>query len=157
MTKLSIVSAILLAICNASAAVACKAAGAELFLRSVYAPYIAGNTEVAPTGDTAPRIFDTRLTRLIRRDQAQGPGEIGKLDQDPICDCQDFDRLKLRSVGLRCLGSNQATANVRFANGNTKVALTYTLTESGRGWRISDIRSKVMPSLVDFLQAATQR
>ncbi len=123
------------------------------FLRRIYAPYVAGDTTADPTGTAAPTIFDARLTALIRQDQVQLPGEIGMLDQNPICDCQDFDRLKLLSIKIYRRGVSRTTADVRFINGDTTSKLTYTLTWSRRGWRVTDIRTPDMPSLVGFLQA----
>ncbi len=128
---------------------------AAAFLRRIYAPYVAGDTTADPTGKAAPTIFDARLTALIRKDQTQSQGEIGVLDQNPICDCQDFDRIKLRSITFLHRNAIRATANVRFTNLHTTSVLKYTLTKSKRGWRVTDIATKDMPSLVAFLQAGT--
>ncbi len=94
---------------------------------------------------------------MIRKDQTQPTGEIGVLDQDPIWDCQDFDRLKLLSIKLYRRGVSRTTADVRFMNGDITSTLTYTLTRSLRGWRVTDIRTRDMPSLVGFLQAGMKQ
>jgi len=45
-------------------------------------------------------IFAPPLARAIRLDQKlAGPGEIGALDGDPICDCQDSDGYRPMSAG----------------------------------------------------------
>lgn len=126
-------------------------------MRRIYAPYIAGDTTIDSMGKIAPMIFDARLTALIRKDEAQPQGEIGALDSDPICDCQDFDRIKLRSIRFLRRTSNKATAKVRFTNLRTTSVLKYTLTKSMRGWRVTDIGYSDMPSLVAFLQAGNNR
>jgi hypothetical protein len=138
-------------------------AGPEAFLRHLYAPYVAGDTTADPTGKPAPTIFDARLTALIRRDQANAHGEVGALDGDPICDCQDFGPLKALSIKIqplgphRALGPHRVKASVRFINLNTATALTYELTRTGAGWRVTDIASPDMPSLVGLLKAGTAR
>ncbi len=128
--------------------------GPTAFLHHLYAPYLKGGTRVSPTGQAAPSIFDTRLTGLIRRDQQAAEGEVGALDQDPVCDCQDFDRLKALRVQLQPVSPGRSRALVSFQNGTAHVVLTYTLVMEPGGWRVADIGSPDMPSLVAFLQKA---
>lgn len=127
---------------------------AEAFLRGLYAPYLAGSTTVAPTDKAAPTIFDGHLTALIRKDQRNAKGEVGALDWDPICDCQDFERLTALSIKVRPAGPARAVATVDFMNGTTPASLTYTLVAGRSGWRVADIGSKDVPSLVDLLAKA---
>lgn len=86
------------------------------------------------------------------RGQCQGRG--GRLDGDPICDCQDFERLTALSIKVRLTGPGRATAEVRFMNGSTRSALTYTLVAQGSDWRVADIASQDTPSLVALLAKA---
>ena len=125
--------------------------GPAAFLRHLYAPYVAGNTEFDSTGKAAPTIFDSRLTALIRKDRASAHGEVGALDGDPICDCQDFEPLKALSIKVTPLGPSRAKAVVRFRNLDVSETLTYTLTRTGVGWRVTDIASPEMPSLIGLL------
>ena len=137
--------------------VACAGArreGPEAFLRRVYTPYVKGDQHVSPTGKNAAKIFDAHLTTLIRKDQANAKGEIGALDQDPICDCQDFNHLKSLSIKLRQGDRGRVVASVRFINGSTPVLLTYALNVTKSGWRVADIGSKGKPSLAAFLEKA---
>ncbi len=153
---LRVAAAAALAIAAAAATAADKAepATAEAFLRALYAPYLAGDQTVAPTDKAAPTIFDRRLTALIRKDQANAKGEVGALDSDPICACQDFERLTALSVKAQPVGPQRATAIVRFTNGTTHTTLTYTLVAGAAGWRVADIGSKDLPSLVELLTKA---
>lgn len=151
------VAAAALAACVAASAGASDKAGpetAEAFLRALYAPYLAGDTKVAPTDIAAPTIFDGHLTALIRKDQANAKGEVGALDWDPICACQDFERLTALSIKVRLVGPRRAIANLHFMNGTEPTSLTYTLVAGGSGWRVADIGSKDAPSLVDLLAKA---
>jgi hypothetical protein len=150
-------AAAVLALCVAASAAAAESAtpaSAEAFLRALYAPYLAGDTKVSPTGRAAPAIFDRRLTALIRKDQANAKGEVGALDGDPICDCQDFERLTELSIKVRPTGPGHAIADVRFRNGSSPSTLTYTLVAHGSGWRVADIASQDTPSLAALLTKA---
>ena len=155
MKTIRIVTAIAAAMLVAGSALAAPPgptlAGAEAFLRHLYAPYVAGDSKFDPTGDPASQIFDAHLLALIRKDQAASRGEVGALDGDPICDCQDFDRLRGLAIALRADGPGRAFAQVRFVNEGQPDALTYRLTMTRAGWRVSDIGDKDMPSLAGLL------
>jgi hypothetical protein len=129
---------------------------AKTFLHRLYAPYVAGDMSVAPTGKAAPTIFDRHLAALIRKDQSAARDEVGALDGDPICDCQDFEPLKSLSIDVRSLDVMRATATVRFVNGSRTTSLNYTLQRTRSGWRVADIGSEDMPSLVAYLEKATR-
>lgn len=131
-------------------------ASPQAFLRRLYAPYLAGDASVAPTGKAAPSIFDARLTALIRRDQRNARDEVGALDGDPICDCQDFEPLKSLSIAARPIGADGASATVSFTNGPRSVTLRYSLTRTRSGWRVSDIGSPDLPSLAAYLEKANR-
>lgn len=125
---------------------------AKAFLLRLYAPYLAGDMSLNPTGIAAPAIFDQRLTELIRTDQRNAKEEVGALDGDPICDCQDLERLQALRIAVRPLGNNKATAAVSFTNGPRSVSLRYYLTLTQSGWRVSNIGSPELPSLVAHLE-----
>ena len=155
MIRIRPLAALALAASLASTASAAPTAqSAEAFIRRVYAPYLAGKTDADPTGKAAPAIFAPPLLKLIRQDQAAAGGEVGALDSDPICQCQDFDRLKQLSVAVRNVTPGHATAAVRFVNEGTPEMLTYTLVAVGNDWRVADIGAKEMPSLAGLLRKA---
>jgi hypothetical protein len=146
--------AMLLSVGMIAGARATEPESAKAFLHRVYAPYVAGDMSVAPTGKAAPAIFDARLTALIRKDQRHAREEVGALDGDPICDCQDFEPLKSLSIVVRPADPKHASATVRFVNGIRSVSLTYRLSAVRSGWRVADIGSEDMPSLVAYLEKA---
>jgi hypothetical protein len=110
--------------------------GAEAFVRQVYAGY----TE-AGGPDLDRDVFSPRLNALIRRGgdmEGARPGERG-LGADPICDCQDWGRMRVLSVRVRPRGAGRADATVRFSNLGTVTSQTLRLVRGGGGWRVDDI------------------
>jgi Protein of unknown function (DUF3828) len=120
------------------------------FLRQLYAPYEKGRAP-NPTGAMAASIFAPPLLALIRRDQALAHGEVGTLDYDPICSCQDYDPLKSLSISVAAPVDNSAQATVSFKSGSDSVAVKYDLVRIGGNWRIADIATKDVPSLRELL------
>ncbi len=68
---------------------AAAAAGPADFLRSVYAHYAPGRPVFDPLDAAAGAWFSPGLLALIRRDEAAAVNQPGRLDGDPICDCQE--------------------------------------------------------------------
>ncbi len=128
---------------------------AEDFLRHLYAGYAieTGPNVPQPLGAQADSIFDAPLLGLIRRDQATTPqGEGGLMRVDPICDCQDWDGLRVQSIVVRPAGAGQADATVSFTNGGRDETLDYQLVTDDGQWRIHDIAGKTLPSLRHYLE-----
>jgi len=112
----------------------------SLFLQRLYEPYVQGKFERNTPARTR-ELYSRELASLIERDRASAGGEVGRLDFDPICNCQDFDALTQLQVEVAREGDGAASARVTFRNGSDAQALVYSLkSESGR-WRISDICS----------------
>jgi hypothetical protein len=132
-----------------------NAKDAESFIRLTYNKY---NTKSSSgpdfTGRNASSVFSPSLVQLIRRDQREARGEVGKLDGDPICDCQDFDGLKLTEVRIAMDADSKATAFVTLLVSSDASArnLRILLVRLAQGWRIDDIATKETPSLRKLLQ-----
>jgi hypothetical protein len=80
---------------------------------------------------------------------------VGKLDGDPICDCQDPGNpgeLKVKSIKLTATGQSKMQAEVLFTIVNESRSVTLSLLETPAGWRIDDIATKDMPSLRTLLR-----
>jgi hypothetical protein len=124
---------------------------AESFLRSIYATYTAKGHPADLAGPKAETLFEPSLAALLRTDEKLADGEVGALDSDPICACQDFD-IRSTTVTATADGPGKAKATASFKNfGNThKVA--FDLVASGTGWRIFDIHDQDMPSLRKLLE-----
>ena len=67
-----------------------------------------------PVGPAAAQVFDAPLVALIRRDQRNARGEVGALDGDPLCDCQDDAGMTWRIAGVVPQGADKAVARVRL-------------------------------------------
>ena len=123
---------------------------ATTFVRALYKPYGTG-ADPDYLGKSASRIFAPRLLRLIRADQGVSPGTVGKLDEDPLCDCQDDDGFRLFSIKTYPSSPGRATAKVSFVIGRVPRTIILDLTTIDRCWRIADVHSDRIRSLVSFL------
>lgn len=125
-------------------------ASAKVFIAGLYKGY---QSSQGPNylGNAADTIFTSDLLSLIRKDQEQAEGDVGLLDFDPICDCQDFDISNVR-IDTKETAKTKLEADVHFTNTGSDVNLGFTLVGDGKRWRIADIRSKSTPSLYQFLK-----
>ncbi len=147
-------SAALLAACLAAtpAMAAPPETGAKLFVERLYQSY--SEPDSPPIlGRRASTLFAPKLLAEIRADQTRHPGAVGKLDHDPICDCQDSDGLKPFQINVTELPDSRAEASVRFKLGESVRALRLHLISTQGGWRIADVATQGMPSLRAFLAA----
>ena len=130
-------------------AVAQDGASARAFVERLYRAYHGDGPDYL--GHRAKAVFTPRLIALIRRDAALAHGEVGALDGDPICDCQDFEITSVRAE-IRLAGPGRAVAVVRFRNFKDPQTVTLDLVDAGHGWRIDNIHSKSTPDLADYLR-----
>jgi hypothetical protein len=129
---------------------AIAATGPDLFLRVLYAHYAddgPGRPVFDPLGDAATSWFSPALLALIRRDEAAATTQPGKLDGDPLCDCQEYHDFILQSVRVTAQQAATARATVRFTNEGQETLLRLRLIKSQTGWRIDDVSDADMPSL----------
>jgi len=113
-------------------------ASVRAFLADIYRPY-GSEKQQGPSLDHPRRWFEPVLAEAMRRDASQAArrGEVGALDGDPFCDCQDFERFTAK-IGPITLAKGSARAVVRFRNGRP-MTLVYDLVSTRAGWRIRDI------------------
>jgi hypothetical protein len=128
--------------------------GARAFVAWLYSHYPEreGVPAFDPTGRSADAVFDPSMAALLREDARRTPkGDVGAIDWDPICDCQDDDGLTAKIDSLFPVGSGGASAivNIRFANESPASAhrLEYHLVVVHGRWRIHDIKTRETPSL----------
>ena len=126
------------------------------FVTGLYGAYRGGAPDVL--GPRAPGIFSPALLALIRRDERNARGEVGALDGDPICDCQDPDGVRLTSLDIAANGPGRAAARVRlrFAGGRAE-AMTLDLVAVQGRWRVDDVHTADTPSLVRLLGGRPRR
>ena len=114
----------------------------ETFVKNLYSPRSMTNLK---------QYADPSLAALIDEDARLTPqGDVGALDFDPFCSCQDDTGLQVQVV-VRTVTPKAATvdANLTFS-GNTdhrKDKITYHLVMVDGAWRIHDMSSKDVKSL----------
>ena len=129
--------------------------GARHFVRSLYAGY--EHAEPDYLGKGADKVFSPRLLGLIRANQKATPdGDVGALDGDPICDCQDQQLTDL-SVDVTPLSPGHVRARVRFRKLGQPHDMTLDLAMGRRGWRVDDVHTRDTPSLISYLQDSLKR
>jgi hypothetical protein len=130
---------------------------ASAFARRLYDAYRTGAPDYL--GRDARRTFAPPLLALILRDRASTPpGEVGLLDGDPICDCQDAGGLRLTHLAISAGGAGRTRARVslRFPPAETRVLTLDLVAEQGE-WRVADVHAPETPSLVRFLEQGLRR
>src|SRR5579864_9283091 len=83
------------------------------FVEQLYSSYV--NPSFSPL-ERPEQIFAPPLTAAIKEDQRLARGEVGFLDGDPLCDCQDTAGIRSRILSLAAKGATaSARVSVRFA------------------------------------------
>ena len=135
-----------------TAAPARDRSGARAFIEHVYADYprTRSRSDAEYYGMFAPD-----LAELLRQNDNYSPGDVGPLDGDPICQCQDDAGFRHRILSLAAAGD---TATVVVRNSFNDPAyprtdlVTYRLVRIKGQWKIDDIGTKEQPSLKDWLR-----
>ncbi|HEY1880428.1 MAG TPA: hypothetical protein VGG68_10905 [Caulobacteraceae bacterium] len=100
-------------------------------------------------------MFDPSLAGLIDEDTRLAGGEVGALDGDPLCDCQDDSGNSFTLGVTRANGPNGAVVEVVRHDHNVKPPAAETirivLRRAEGAWRIDDVGSPNMPSLRGYL------
>jgi hypothetical protein len=143
---------VLLALALATAAPAATPRG---FIERLYASY--------RTADYSPfkhpeRVFAPRLLAAIHEDERLAHGEVGYLDGDPVCQCQDAAGMHASIVGSNPLSRNQANviASIRFGKDPPRW-IRFSLARTKAGWRIADVSSADEKSLLAALEQANRK
>lgn len=139
----------------ALAAAAQPAESPRAYVERLYAHY--RQADYSPFKQPS-RIFTPRLLAAINEDSRLAHGEVGNLDGDPICQCQDAGGLhaSIKSVALN--GTDRATVSVQLDfPDSTPTRVRLSLVRTGGGWRIADIWAADQPSLLKVLETANRR
>ena len=120
--------------------------GARAFIERIYADY---PRDTPRSDEEYYGLFAPELAELIRQNDNYAPGDVGPLDGDPICQCQDDAGLRHRILSLAAAGD---AASVVVRNSFDDPAhpradlLTYRLVRIGGAWRIDDIGTDEQPT-----------
>jgi hypothetical protein len=135
-----------------AAAPVASAASAEQFLRGLYAKYVHNGKPTAFVYPDAKTIADAGMMALLKNDQVKSNGEVGAMDSDPVCRCQDWESIKVTALKVTMQGADAAAADVTISDLGDVQKIHYSLVWTKDGWRIHDIGAKDEPSLIAYLR-----
>jgi hypothetical protein len=131
---------------------------ARAFVTDVYSQYKGCSVPNSDDcgSDLEPSWFSKSLWHLIELDRqaAAKAGGNPKLDDDPICDCQDPAGLQVVNLRISPQGKGRAIAIVTLNSAVGVVRLSLLSTKTG--WRIDDISADDTPSLRKYLEAGSE-
>jgi len=139
----------------ATPAAAPPAEGPRAFVERLYAGY--RDPDYNPVAHPR-RIFAPALVAAIREDARLSSDEVGYMDADPLCQCQDSSGLvpTIREVGRPTRSTATARVLIDFG-GSDRRDLSLRLVRTRAGWRIADIVTADEPSLLDSLNRFNRR
>ena len=101
--------------------------------------------------------FAPRLLSAIKEDARLAKGEVGYVDGDPICQCQDPGGLHATVSGVRQQDRDTALVSVSIGlTGYEPRPTTFTLVHTAAGWRIADVSSGDEPSFLHGIEQANR-
>lgn len=114
------------------------------YMERLYASY--RDSEFNPLTHPA-RYFSARLVAALDEDARLAHGEVGYVDGDPICQCQDPNGLRAVVTGVSQNGPTKADVRVSISlSGYEARPATFSLIMTRSGWRIDDVSSPDEPS-----------
>ena len=136
-------------------AAAATAEAPRAFVEQLYASY--RNSSFSPL-DRPSRIFAPGLAAAIVEDSRLAKGEVGFLDGDPLCDCQDTGGLTSKIISIRG-NKDEASARVsiHFAGTSEGRDIGLKLVKTRLGWRIKDVATSNEQSLLKDLLASNRK
>jgi len=129
------------------------AAAAKAFLDGLYVhykTYSATATTWAPMDANVKEVFDPDMVALLAADTKALKGELGEIDGDWLCDCQDWGSL---SADITILSASPTAAKAASVIRDTQIKDeaakrdTFDLVKTPAGWRIHDMGTADQPSL----------
>ena len=125
------------------------------FMQRLYASY--RKRDYSPF-DHPDRVFAPRLAAALAEDAKLANGEMGYLDGDPVCQCQDTAGMRATVVNVTPLGTDKALVRVSIGFTGTKARMArFSLERGGRGWRIADVSSADEVSLLRAVEDSNRK
>ena len=122
----------------------------EAFVRALYTVYADGPLEGRRDNQT---FYSERTEGHIQSVIL----ENGYFDLDPIVGAQDYDAVSLTSAITTPSGPDRASVAVVFRNMGADSRAEFILVKESGGWRVDDVKTPEMPSLVAYLEAGDRR
>jgi hypothetical protein len=140
------------------AAAALDADSAKAFVEKLYSHYPSKpkGPQFNPMGKDASQVFDPGMIAAFREDTRLAHGEVGYVDSDPICQCQDDSGLKATVTSATVTGPNAADVVVSlvYPSEEKPIAMTLHLVPVNGAWRIHDLSTADSQSYrADLLKA----
>jgi hypothetical protein len=124
------------------------------FMERLYAQY--RNSDYSPFKHPE-RVFAPQLLAAINEDSKLAEGEVGYLDGDPVCQCQDAAGLKAAVTRVRLQSAGKATVSVSIGlEGYKPRPAEFSLVRTKAGWRIADVSSAAEKSLLAGLERSNR-
>lgn len=125
------------------------------FLERVYAQY--RHEDYSPLARPR-RIFAAPLVAAIEEDRRLSRDEVGYMDADPLCQCQDHGGMKPLVRQVRRPTPRTAIADIVLTfGGSDRRDLEVRLVRGAAGWRVADIATADDPSLLASLRRFNAR
>lgn len=129
---------------------------AKAFLQGLYGHYKTSKDDTfQPFDGSSSEVLDPDTLALMKADAKALNGELGDIDGDWLCDCQDFTSIKA-TITVQSATATTAKATSDFHDvDDTSRGLrhdTFDLVKTPAGWRIHDMGTEDQPSLRKVLQ-----
>jgi hypothetical protein len=133
------------------AAAGSDAADAKAFLDGLYAHYkTSKDNTFSPFDANQADALDPDTMALMKADDKALNGDLGDIDGDWLCDCQDFQSISA-TVTVQSATATEAKATADFTDsmepGDKPKHDTFDLVKTPAGWRIHDMGTADQPSL----------
>src|SRR4051812_20459450 len=114
---------------------------ARAFVRALYDHYEANGSFAVLADDEEPRYFAADMLSLLRENTLLLKGEVGDIDVDPVCVCQDNDGMKatIRKVTMTGKDAARADVDIGWSSDRHITRMKMDLLHGSGGWRIRDI------------------
>jgi|GEM_PF-455406 len=127
------------------------AADAKAFLEGLYAHYkTSKNSTFQPFDANQGEVLDADTIALMKADEKALKGELGDIDGDWLCDCQDYESITA-TVTVQSATPTDAKATADFHDtidtSEKPKHDTFDLVKTPAGWRIHDMGTADQPSL----------
>ena len=127
----------------------------KAYLERIYASY--RDTNFSPFNHP-DRYFAPRLMAAIDEDARLSNGEVGYVDGDPICQCQDADGLRARVLRVHMKGAGNATVEVMVDfTDSTARRVKFSLLRTKAGWRIADVSTSDETSFLRGIEESNRK
>ena len=126
------------------------------FIERLYAPYREGGQPIGLHGKRAAQILTPSLRSLIRENVEANAGEVSAPGMDPICVCQDYDRIALHEVKIVSESGARASVIATFSDLGEQREVRFVLQKIGGRWLIDDLRYDESMGLRQQIEAETR-